>query len=201
MKVDDANIVIYDHIAREFAERWDSSMTVRPFIDDFIELLPTRGGVVLDAGSGTGRDVAYMLDCGLFALGVDASSEMVNVANELHPGGNFLHMDLRKMDLWPDAMFSGVWCCGVLHHLHPRGAIQVLKTLARLLTPGGVIAVAVREEDCDRFAADRRFFYQQDENSLIVSLDMAGFSPHKRPTRSEAPGGARWLHVTAQKRK
>jgi SAM-dependent methyltransferase len=108
-----------------------------------------RGGErVLDVACGTGRlalDLARAVGPGGSVVGVDLSAAMVDAARRrvaAHGIGNavFEGMDAEALAL-PDASFDVVVCAlGLMYMPDPR---QALREMARVLRPGGRIAVVV----------------------------------------------------------
>jgi SAM-dependent methyltransferase len=101
------------------------------------------GAVVLDAGCGMGRYVRVAAEAGArLVVGLDLSAAVV-AARELTaglPGVAFVRGDLLRPPLEP-GRFDQIYALGVLDHTpDPRAAFL---TLARLLKPGGRIAVWV----------------------------------------------------------
>jgi SAM-dependent methyltransferase len=105
-----------------------------------LALLPDVGGLrVLDAGCGTGRYTAWLLDRGAQVVGLDASPAMLGHAQE-HIGGR---AELRLADLnhpldfLEDASFDLVLSALVIHYI---GAIDALfAEFHRVLRPAGLL--------------------------------------------------------------
>jgi SAM-dependent methyltransferase len=100
------------------------------------------GALVLDAGCGMGRYVRVAAECGARVVGLDLS-EAVAAARELTAdlaGVSLVRGDLLRPPFAP-ATFDHIYSLGVVDHTpDPRSAFL---GLARLLTPGGRIAVWV----------------------------------------------------------
>lgn len=114
---------------RSMAEAGDDLAGEARLIDT---LLP-RGARVLDAGCGPGRVGAFLHDVGHEVVGVDLDPELIDAAEQDHPGPRWLVDDLATLDLpdrgIPDG-FDAIVCAGnVMTFLAPstRGAV-----LARL---------------------------------------------------------------------
>src|SRR6185295_15271241 len=90
-------------------------------------LAPLEGRRVLDVGTGTGRAAIALAKRGAVVTGVDASAEMLQVAQRRaeevlgrqRPGGGgtvaFAHGDAHHLD-FPDRSFNAVVCLRVLMH-------------------------------------------------------------------------------------
>lgn len=115
------------------------------------ELSP--GARVLDLGCGTGVPTARRLtDAGFEVVGVDLSKEMVRLAQENVPEGEFHQLDIA--DLRPGGpadlgRFDAVTAFFSLLML-PRTEIpEALRTVRNLLVPGGLFAISMVEADMD----------------------------------------------------
>lgn len=123
------------------------------------KLLPPHSlsGWTLDAGCGHGRDAAHLASLAAGrVLAVDISEEGVRrVARRarLHRlKVSALRADVERLPLRDDA-FDFVYSYGVLHHLpHPE---QGFRELARVVRPGGKLAVYVYEDFAERSAMER----------------------------------------------
>jgi SAM-dependent methyltransferase len=103
---------------------------------------PLAGRHVLDAGCGSGAQVAWLLDEGATVTGVDLSPAMVAQARQrCGERARFLVGDLAgPLDLVPGS-FDGVTCSLVLHYLADFG--PALRTFARALHPGGWVVCSL----------------------------------------------------------
>ena len=103
---------------------------------------PLRAGMrVLDAGCGSGHDLAWMssaVGAEGRVVGVDLSGDLIALARD-RAGARDLNVDLRVGDLhklpFADATFDAVWCERVLMYLdRPDMAVR---EFYRVLKPGG----------------------------------------------------------------
>ena len=97
-------------------------------------LAPRPGEVVLDAGCGTGRNLAGMLAAGARPLGLDFSEGMLAVAHARLPELALVNADLE----WPFPLaaetFDAALCALVGEHL--RDLPAVFQNVYRVLKPG-----------------------------------------------------------------
>jgi SAM-dependent methyltransferase len=145
-------------------------------------LLPALPGPeVLNAGAGAGTLTLKLVDVGLRVTSVDASPELCDWTEAaLRARGAagrtpVLRGDLARLDL-PDATFDAAVCAEVLEHLDDDRA--ALAELARVLRPGGLLAVTVpanpdRYDWTDRWAGHRRRY---DAPVLEARMREAGFA-------------------------
>lgn len=170
-----------------------------------VDTMLPRGARVLDAGCGTGRIGAALVERGHTVVGVDVDPVLIEAARTDHPTGQWLVGDLAELDLATLAAggagssdgdvdltgvdlatladpFDAVVCAGnVMPFLAPGSAVDVLRAMAAHTTPSGRIAVG--------FGAGRgypfdEFFADADAAGLRVELALASWD--LRPFTSDA---------------
>jgi SAM-dependent methyltransferase len=110
-----------------------------------VEALLDAAGVrpemrVLDVATGTGLAAAGVARRGAQAVGVDVAAAMVEQARSLHPEVEFVQGDVYALP-FAQRSFDAVLCnFGLLHFGRPEEAAG---ELARVLTPGGALALTV----------------------------------------------------------
>ena len=104
-------------------------------------LSPSAGEVILDAGCGTGRNLAGLLEAGARAIGVDFSHGMLAVARRAQPAVPLVEADLQQALPFAAASFDAVLCALVGEHLDDLAA--TLDGLRRVLKPGGRLVFSV----------------------------------------------------------
>ncbi len=118
-------------------------------IPDSIDQLPLRGKLVLDAGSGQGTHLYYMLKKGARAYGFDISATAIASSHDkLQKGGfsrqhafqgNAEHMPFRNN------VFDCAISIGVLHHTPNIGAAA--SELHRVIKPGGTACLLLYKKN------------------------------------------------------
>ncbi len=99
---------------------------------DILAGLPA--GVALDAACGTGRHSSRLKDLGHTVIGIDNSPDMLRVAKENIPDGDFRLGELASLPI-ADESVDTVVCALALTHVADLG--EVFQELARVLRPGG----------------------------------------------------------------
>jgi 2-polyprenyl-3-methyl-5-hydroxy-6-metoxy-1,4-benzoquinol methylase len=116
-------------IAAEHVARYEWAASLAP------------GRRVLDAGCGTGYGAAILAEGGAdHVLGVDLAAAVVDAARARETARlGFDHADIARLP-HADASFDLVTCFEVIEHVPEPSA--VLGELARVLAPGGVLAIS-----------------------------------------------------------
>lgn len=234
-------IATYDQAARNYAERnaqprstWteqmarfvdllDEARKRRPIpdlgrpgdditLDEYLNFVP-----VLDAGCGPGRDARALAEYGLPVLGVDLSQGMLDEAGERTarrlPNGfvRYALMDLRRLEL-PDASCRGVWASASLLHLPKRIAPRAMAELARVLRPGGPLALFLKAREGDQaeeelqpypfgeVTGSPRFFAYYTPDEVRALVEGAGLEVLEQEIVPDGrPGAPSWIVTLARK--
>jgi ubiquinone/menaquinone biosynthesis C-methylase UbiE len=96
---------------------------------------------VLDVGCGAGHSTAAVAHAGVAEVwGLDASPYLLQIAARNYPQLPFVQ-GLAEQTNFPAGRFDGVSACFLFHEVPPRHAEHALDELARVLRPGGVLAI------------------------------------------------------------
>jgi superfamily II DNA or RNA helicase/SOS-response transcriptional repressor LexA len=179
-----------------FAETVDVDMS--NIHDRFLALVP-RGGFVLDAGCGSGRDSKAFKQYGYHVAAFDASSELAALASK-HIGYDVAVRTFSEVD--EVGFYDGIWACASLLHLPLSELPDAISRLWQALKPGGVMYVSFKEGTTER-AKDGRHFSDLTEIALRRLLN--GFNDvlriecwqtsDARPDRSDV-----WLNAIIRRK-
>ena len=164
----------------------------------FTALLPA-GGLILDAGCGSGRDALAFQEQGFRVAAFDASPELARLATE-HLGRPVAVRTFAEVSE-RDA-YDGIWACASLLHLPRREIPGALARLWTALKPGGVMYLSFKEGRGER-QKDGRHFTDLNEQELHALLDTlpstasreCWITPDSRPNRPET-----WLNALVRRR-
>lgn len=151
--------VAADQTVRSFAQKWSKhryyrTHTERFYTDWYVDRYQfgdveglrqhlAKRKLVLDAGTGTGRDAANFASLSSATVfGVDTAWDALAVAREqvTRPNVAFVHADINHLP-FPDGSFDFINCDQVIHHTpNPRETFEYLK---RKLRKGGQICCYV----------------------------------------------------------
>jgi len=129
---------------QEIAAQFDSTRKKElwPEIREFTAEIKA-GDRILDLACGNGRLIEALKEKEIYYLGVDNSSELINLAKENYPQYEFKVDDMLELDGIPDASFDYVFCLAALQHIPSRELrIKALKKMAAKLKEGGEIVIS-----------------------------------------------------------
>ncbi len=171
MSADAATLAAYAAHGAEYAERFRAD-SADARLAGFMELLPP-GGAVLDLGCGPGRESALMRAAGLRPDPVDASPEMVALAQRLHG----LPARVGTFDgIKAEAAYDGVWASFSLLHARRVDLPEIFAALCRALRPDGFLYVAMKTGEGEGRDKLGRFYTYVTVAELRALMQAAGFT-------------------------
>ncbi|WP_068805707.1 DUF3427 domain-containing protein [Thauera phenolivorans] len=142
----------YDSNAARFVEG-TLHVDMSALQERFLAQVPA-GGLILDAGCGSGRDSKAFLDAGFRVRAFDASAELARRAEALIGQA----VEVRHFqDVGEHACYDGIWACASLLHV---AEAELPATLARLwasLKPSGVFYLSFKHGEGERSDGERHF--------------------------------------------
>lgn len=162
-----------------------------------------RGKKVIELGCGPATDGKYLLQAGCSkVLSTDYSKGMLKMAQDVL-GGTELKPNLLQTDMYnlsfSDDSFDGFWATASMLHLEkPQRAVAEAK---RILKPGGVGFISVKEGEGERVDSKTGYYFryhsQSGPGSFEELLTESGFSILKSVLRPASPYN--WLTYFVQK--
>ena len=185
-------LAYYDQNAADFFSN-TVNVDMTSLHDRFLSTV-SPGGMVLDAGCGSGRDAKSFLTRGFRVAAFDASSELARMASE-HTG---IDIAVRRFsDVREQCCYDGVWACASLLHLPQVDIPAALERLWATLKPGGTFYLSFKLGVGERFQNGRHFTdvsEAQLRSWVTVLPDLGGvecwLTADQRPGRSE-----QWLNA------
>lgn len=120
-------------------------------------------GRALDLGGGTGPYSVWLAELGWDVTLADLSPELLEIAASSLPAGTVrevVEIDARDLSRWDDGTFDAVLSLGPMYHLtSPADRSRAADELARVIRPGGLVAVALMP----RYVSLRRLLSLPDE--------------------------------------
>lgn len=170
------SLAYYRDRAEHYAQK-AARVSMRRQLDAFAARLEP-GALVLDAGCGSGRDLAELAGRGFGAYGVDQSGPLVRIAAR---AGLVARVgDIRALP-FPAATFDGVWACASLVHMTAVDARRALSELRRVSEDGARLYVSVKlraaDEDVWQLdAATSRWFRMWGLDEFAEAVEACGWS-------------------------
>jgi superfamily II DNA or RNA helicase/SAM-dependent methyltransferase/SOS-response transcriptional repressor LexA len=154
----------------------------------FLEHIP-KGGRILDAGCGSGRDAKNFLELGFRVDAFDGSDELVKRASE-YTGLAVSRCLFEEFSSPP--IYNGIWACASLLHVPELDLPELLARLWTALRPGGIFYLSFKYGTGER-EANSRSFTDMDESRFRECLkEISGIArvetwrtADKRSERSE----------------
>lgn len=132
----------------DFAQVYDELMDETPYekwshnITDVLEEYDIRDGLVLELGCGTGSMTELLAAKGYDMIGVDASEEMLNIANDkrIESGHDILYLnqDMRTFELYGTVRAVVSVCDSLNYLLEDEDIIECFKLVNNYLDPKGI---------------------------------------------------------------
>ena len=186
----------YDRQAAAYAERWvDFSLDEE--LDKFAEYLKP-GGLILDVGSGPGRDMRDLRQRGYNVIGLDRSAGMLQEAAKRNAATPLVMADMRQLPFAKHS-FNGVWASASLLHLPKSDLTPALKEANRVLEHGHLY-LALKDGQDETWVGDheqgQRFFAFYHPAEVELALERADFHVLSlRLTPDGAGRGNHWINV------
>ena len=183
--MDSQTLNYYDRDAAEMAAKYravDLGHWRRRFQEVFM-----AGSRVLDVGSGSGRDLALLLDMGFAACGLEPAEGMRVEAVRAYPqlAGRIFPFGLplpEDADL--GGSFDGVVCSAVLMHVPEAELFDAAFSLKRVLNEKGRLLISVPQSrpELDSNGRDQtgRLFKPLHPEYLVLLFERLGFQLKRR---------------------
>lgn len=135
--MDRQTLAAYDAAAAAFAAEWHEQPPPTD-LHDLVRRFFKRGRTA-DVGSGSGREVAWLVASGFDTVGYEPSRGLREEAQRRYPALSFADAALPELAGIADASFDNVLCETVLMHLNPAQIVPAVTRLVSSLKPGGTL--------------------------------------------------------------
>lgn len=187
----------YDNNAQEF---YDGTVNVemQSLYSEFLPLVH-KGGAILDAGCGSGRDTLAFKSEGFKVHAIDASAELAQLAQTLIKQP----VEVTTFQQFNSSVqFDAVWACASLLHVPFDELPLAFNNLANSLSEGGVFYCSFKYGG-DEVERNGRCFTNLDEARLNAILDKTSLFAQKLWTTGDLRKGRekeQWLNAILVKR-
>ena len=134
----------YDEIAQIYYDKWHDRSAIQQHLGRFVDMIRVYGLAdlpVIDVGCGPGFDADHFRRAGLFAVGLDLSTEMMRAGRSEY-GGDYVQADMRRLPLVNK--IGGVWLSASMLHVPRDETPLVLQRFAAILAPGGILYISLK---------------------------------------------------------
>lgn len=188
----------YASIAKNYRETLVDELRGKPLDRAFLDAFAERcgDGTIVEIGCGPGQVARYLAERGANVEGLDLSPEMIAEASAAHPGLSFRVGDMFALP-YADGSVRGVVGFYAIVHAPTAELLGAFREFARVLAPGGVIALAFHVDDAtakrevhvdELFGAKTSLdFYFHEPDEITRGLVDAGFTLEARLDRQPYP--------------
>ena len=113
-------------------------------LDQILKGRYISGDKILDAGCGTGRNIAHFIDDDFSVVGIDKDSELIDELNRKYSDKNNVEFQVSELETLPfdDNSFDHIICNAVLHFATSTNQFyKMLDEMYRVLKPGGSLFI------------------------------------------------------------
>ena len=191
----DTTLSWYRENAIQYAEETRNSL-VLDALWEFLSRMK-EGGTILDYGSGSGRDSAYVLDKGFSVDSLDGSAEMKAQAERLFgikvKLSSFLSLEEKDK-------YDGIWAQASILHLEEHDLRVALTLIERALKRDGVFYSSVRKGEGDGYEKGR-WYTNMTERRFLSFLPASLYVEKIWESQDVRPGVSRtWLSIICRKK-
>ena len=131
-------------ISNAITENYKQNRLNYPKYLELVKDVPVEG-VALDVGCYAGHFLTHLIKRGFSGIGVDLNGGLVEYGKSTF-GVDIRHGELRDLN-FNDSYFSLVTCHQVFEHV--RDPYGLIVEIARILKPGGFVAISVPDASCN----------------------------------------------------
>ncbi len=129
----------YNLIAKDYARTREF---ISADVKEIVGRYAVKQGRILDSGCGNGRLFELLDAPEREYVGLDASEELLRIARQNYPKGNFVAGDALNLT-FADNSFDQIFSVSVLHHFPGETRQKYLQECLRALKPGGSLVLRV----------------------------------------------------------
>lgn len=187
----------YSEQAAQFLSRYDS-MRFEDVHASIMHLIPETPGIVLDIGSGTGRDAAHLTSLGHKVVGVEPTDEFRSSASRRYPHIEWIDDALPKIGKLADrtGQFDLIMATAMWMHMDEAERKIAMHTVAELLKPEGLLIMTIR---CGPTPSGRLMFDVSASETKLLAANEGLEVIFEKVTQSlgeaNRKAGVRWLRL------
>lgn len=193
----DSTVQTYDKIAGHYNKsHFDPIFWMEEF-EIFVSLV--NGRKVIDIGCGAGRDAILFTRNKFDYTGIDASRNMLEIAESRVKRGRFIYMNFYDIK-FPKGSFDCFWGAASLLHVPKKKLDKILRSIRKIIKDGGVGFISIKEKTEfdegiikeNKFGGIERYFAFYTKKEFQTILEQNGFEILRSHVKIENEG-TRWL--------
>lgn len=173
--MDEKTIETYNKGAEYYSKKFKGIGSRKQDVERGISYTDKQNPLIIELGCGDGRDAEEIIKFTDNYIGIDASSEMINIARSRLPGVDFKVEDILSFKCPKEV--DVIFAFASLLHLSKKEFSEVLNRYHDKLSERGVFYISLKEGDYDRKVSrddvgERIFyFYNEEDIKEIVGKD------------------------------
>jgi len=187
--MDPKTLLYYSSHAQEAFEKYESA---KGGIEKYFKQSFPQKGLILDIGTGSGRDVRHLIKEGHEAYGLEPSDELRTLTIQKYPElaqrilKGFLPDGLSSVD----KKFDGVICSAVLMHIPKEHIFDSIFSIKRILKKDGRVLISIpidrKHLDEERRDEKKRLFTDITAEYLELLFERIGFKTLQKWTDKDS---------------
>lgn len=158
---------VYDHLMEEIPyDEWCE------YIIGLLREYGIEDGLVLELGCGTGSITERMAAAGYDMIGVDNSTQMLQLAQEKKEASGYeilyLHQDMREFELYGTVRAVVSLCDTMNYLLEPEELTQVCSLVNNYLDPGGLFLFDMKSPFYYKECVGNDVYVEQEEDLSLI---------------------------------
>lgn len=188
----------YNESAQSLADKFDAIGVRKEDIDETFALVQKDNPTVLEIGCGNGRDAQEILRHTNNYLGVDVSEELIRLAEQKVPNGQFVVADIEEYIMPTD--LDAVFAFASLIHVPKESLKKILQSIYDSLDFDGVFRLSMKyaeeyKEDTKTDEFGTRTYYLYSDKDIEEMAQ--NFTVIKNKLNDAM--GQKWVEVLLQK--
>ena len=166
-------IEYYNKNSQKLCERYNS-VDLSVLHNDLLEFF-RKSETLLEIGSGSGRDMSFMIQNGFEVFGIDGSEKMIRNAVYSYPElkNRLFLSELPENSHLFDIKFDGMYSIATLMHLNKDELNLFLKKVKLFLNPDSLVFISVSGQRGSQ--KDNRFFMELSKDEWIRIFQFNNF--------------------------
>jgi SAM-dependent methyltransferase len=163
----------YNHSAKDFAKMFDTGKPRSRDINNAFELRGKKNPLVLEVGSGSGRDAKEILKQTNRYIGIDIAEHMVEIAKKKVPKGRFIQADIESF-VYPKRL-DIIFAFDSLLHICVHALEKFFQNAHTNLNKDGIIYISMKtgpyheETHVDCYGIRTFYFYEMEEVETLTA--------------------------------